>query len=58
MQHCSERINAYQSSSSFVRQNWFLVGSFLVAVLCLTAASQRARERAGTVCCRDGRIRR
>ena len=57
MQHCSERINAYQSSSSFARQNWFLVGSFLVAVLCLQLLSG-ARERAGTFCCRDGRIRR
>ncbi len=42
MQHCSERINAYQSSSSFARQNWFLVGSFLVAVLCLQLLSGRA----------------
>ena len=41
MQHCSERINAYQSRSSSVRQNWFLVGGFLVAALCLQLLSGR-----------------
>ena len=42
MQHCSERINAYQSRSSSVRQNRFLVGGFLVAALCLQLLSGRA----------------